>query len=217
MANTRAQKTAQNLSTLTTAGDIAYASAAGTPARLGIGSSAQVLTVASGLPSWATPAVAASGLTKIVTGTFTTSAGVAINGCFTSTYDNYVVLISKFKSQGNLEYMYVQFQTATSTVQATNYYSGGYYMFASGTTGNLNVSNGTKINLGQYTDVARGFATLNVSLNGYPSFHGAGNGGNSDGISIFGGEVDASNTYTGLKITGTGNISGVYTVYGLEK
>jgi hypothetical protein len=46
MANTRAQKTAQNLSTLTTAGDIAYASAAGTPARLGIGSSAQVLTVA---------------------------------------------------------------------------------------------------------------------------------------------------------------------------
>jgi hypothetical protein len=56
MANTRAQKTAQNLSTLTTAGDIAYASAAGTPARLGIGSSAQVLTVASGVPSWATPA-----------------------------------------------------------------------------------------------------------------------------------------------------------------
>jgi hypothetical protein len=54
MANTRAQKTAQNLSTLTTAGDIAYASAAGTPARLGIGSSAQVLTVASGVPSWAT-------------------------------------------------------------------------------------------------------------------------------------------------------------------
>ena len=55
MANTRAQKTAQNLSTLTTAGDIAYATAAGTPARLGIGSSAQVLTVASGVPSWATP------------------------------------------------------------------------------------------------------------------------------------------------------------------
>ena len=60
MANTRAQKTAQNLSTLTTAGDIAYATAAGTPARLGIGSSAQVLTVASGVPSWATPAGAGS-------------------------------------------------------------------------------------------------------------------------------------------------------------
>jgi hypothetical protein len=43
-------------STLTTTGDIYYASAANTPARLGIGSSAQVLTVASGVPSWATPA-----------------------------------------------------------------------------------------------------------------------------------------------------------------
>jgi hypothetical protein len=39
-----------------TTGDIIYASAANTPARLGIGSSAQVLTVASGIPSWATPA-----------------------------------------------------------------------------------------------------------------------------------------------------------------
>jgi hypothetical protein len=42
-------------STLTTTGDTYYASAAGTPARLGIGSSAQVLTVAAGVPSWATP------------------------------------------------------------------------------------------------------------------------------------------------------------------
>jgi hypothetical protein len=202
----------------TTLGDLAYSSAtANTNTRLGIGTSGQVLAVSGGVPAWTTPATSTSALTKIVTGTFTTSAGVAINGCFSSTYDNYVVLISKFKSQGNLEYMYVQFQYATSTVQTTNYYSGGYYMYANGTTGNLNVANGTKINLGQYTDVARGFATLNVSLNGYPSFHGSGNGGNSDGISIFGGEVDASNTYTGLKITGTGNISGVYTVYGLEK
>lgn len=41
--------------TLTTTGDIYYASSASTPARLGIGSSAQVLTVAAGVPSWATP------------------------------------------------------------------------------------------------------------------------------------------------------------------
>jgi hypothetical protein len=40
----------------TTTGDIIYASGANTPARLGIGSSAQVLTVSSGVPAWATPA-----------------------------------------------------------------------------------------------------------------------------------------------------------------
>ena len=41
--------------TLTTTGDTFYASAANTPARLAIGSTGQVLTVAAGIPSWATP------------------------------------------------------------------------------------------------------------------------------------------------------------------
>ena len=49
-----------------TTGDMIYASAANTPARLNIGSSAQVLTVASGVPSWATPA-SGGGLTLIST------------------------------------------------------------------------------------------------------------------------------------------------------
>lgn len=47
-------KTAKN--TLTTTGDIYYASSANTPARLGIGSTGNVLTVAGGVPSWAAPA-----------------------------------------------------------------------------------------------------------------------------------------------------------------
>ena len=50
-----------------TTGDIIYASAANTPARLGIGSSAQVLTVASGVPSWATPV--SGSFTQLATGT----------------------------------------------------------------------------------------------------------------------------------------------------
>ncbi len=40
---------------LTTTGDTIYSSSGTTAARLGIGSTGQVLTVASGLPSWATP------------------------------------------------------------------------------------------------------------------------------------------------------------------
>jgi hypothetical protein len=43
-------------STLTTTGDIYYASAANTPARLGIGSTANVLTVSGGVPVWSAPA-----------------------------------------------------------------------------------------------------------------------------------------------------------------
>jgi hypothetical protein len=41
---------------LTTTGDTIYASGASTPARLGIGSTGQVLTVSGGIPAWATPA-----------------------------------------------------------------------------------------------------------------------------------------------------------------
>jgi hypothetical protein len=44
----------------TTTGDIIYASAANTPARLGIGSTSQVLTVSGGVPTWAS-APASSG------------------------------------------------------------------------------------------------------------------------------------------------------------
>ena len=43
-------------STLTTTGDLVYASAANTPARLGIGSTGQVLTVSGGVPAWSAPA-----------------------------------------------------------------------------------------------------------------------------------------------------------------
>jgi len=49
--------TTKNLNPETTTGDIAYRSAtANTNTRLAIGSSGQVLTVAGGVPSWATPA-----------------------------------------------------------------------------------------------------------------------------------------------------------------
>ena len=45
---------------MTTTGDTIYSSSGSTPARLGIGSTGQVLTVAGGIPSWATPSSGAS-------------------------------------------------------------------------------------------------------------------------------------------------------------
>ena len=66
-------------STLTTTGDIYYASAANTPARLGIGSTGNVLTVASGIPSWSAPA--AGGMTLLSTTTLSgSSTSISITG-----------------------------------------------------------------------------------------------------------------------------------------
>jgi hypothetical protein len=60
--------TTKNLNPETTLGDIAYrSSTSNTNTRLGIGSSGQVLTVAAGVPSWATPTV--GDITEVSAGT----------------------------------------------------------------------------------------------------------------------------------------------------
>jgi hypothetical protein len=51
--------------TLTTTGDTLYASAANTLARRAIGSTGQVLTVAGGIPTWATPATSSSAVVQV--------------------------------------------------------------------------------------------------------------------------------------------------------
>lgn len=56
------------------AGDLLYAVSADTPARLPIGSTSQVLTVAGGVPTWATPA-AGGGMTLLST---TTMSGTSV-------------------------------------------------------------------------------------------------------------------------------------------
>jgi hypothetical protein len=63
---------------MTTTGDTIYSSSGSTPARLGIGSTGQVLTVASGVPSWATPA-SGGGMTLISTATPSGATGVTFS------------------------------------------------------------------------------------------------------------------------------------------
>ena len=63
---------------MTTTGDIIYSSSGSTPARLGIGTTGQVVTVASGLPSWATPATSGKVL-QVVQGTYATQTSSSTN------------------------------------------------------------------------------------------------------------------------------------------
>jgi len=58
---------------MTTTGDTIYSSSGSTPARLGIGSTGQVLTVAGGVPTWAAPAGGGKVL-QVVQGTLTGTA-----------------------------------------------------------------------------------------------------------------------------------------------
>ena len=76
-------------------GDIIAATAADTAGRLAVGTNGQTLvadsTASTGL-KWATPA-SGSAMVLITTNTFTTSSAVAIDDCFSATYQNYIVEI----------------------------------------------------------------------------------------------------------------------------
>ena len=90
---TRARDVANIDGLLTTTGDTYYASAAATPARLGVGTTGQVLTVAAGVPSWATPA-GGGGLTLLATA----SPSAAASFQFTSISGSYKNLVMYWKN-----------------------------------------------------------------------------------------------------------------------
>ena len=70
---------------MTTTGDTIYASSGSTPARLGIGSTGQVMTVAGGIPSWATPTSGA--YTSLASGSITNGLSLtSISGSYTDLY-----------------------------------------------------------------------------------------------------------------------------------
>jgi len=71
---TRARDVANIDGILTTTGDTYYASAASTPARLGVGSTGNVLTVSGGVPVWSAPSSPTVNYTLINTG------GTALTG-----------------------------------------------------------------------------------------------------------------------------------------
>lgn len=80
-------------STVTTAGDVIYATGSSAVTRLGVGSTGQVLTVAGGVPSWATPP-SSGGMTLLSTTTLSgTSTSVSVSG---TGYKNLVAYVYGF-------------------------------------------------------------------------------------------------------------------------
>ena len=97
----------------TTTGDIIYASSANTPARLGIGSTSQVLTVSGGVPSWSTPS--SGGMTLIST---TTLSGSSISlTSIPQTYIHLQLIIEKYVPSTDGQSMFMRFNGNSSSNQ----------------------------------------------------------------------------------------------------
>ena len=127
---------------ITTNGDTLYGTGSGTFTRLGIGSTSQILTVAGGVPTWATPAASASGMTLINSGgtTFTTTGSFSINNCFSATYQNYKIIVN-YTAVSADAYVYLKMR-ASATDASTDYNSQRIYAFLS-TVGTDKNANGT--------------------------------------------------------------------------
>ena len=202
-------------------GDLITATAADTPARLAVGTNGQTLvadsTAATGL-KWA--AASSGALTKITTASFSAVAttGTTFDGVFTSTYDNYVVIMDNIFSTTSSA---LQFQTRLAgSTQSAGYYgsithgntvvsTSAAASFSTGTIGTNALGSRYAANWTIYRNNSLPSWTLNA-------YCGAGyldatfGGGHNNNI--------AASGFDGFILSAaSGNISGTATVYGVQK
>ncbi len=101
---------------MTTTGDTIYSSSGSTPARLGIGSSGQVLTVSGGVPSWATPS--SGGMTLLESGSL--SGASVTTGTLSGSYNNLELYIYAQDLATNNENIRMRFNGDSNARYATN-------------------------------------------------------------------------------------------------
>ena len=204
---------------MTTTGDTIYSSSGSTPARLGIGSTGQVLTVAGGVPSWAAPA--GGGATVLVNRTsFSSVASQTFDSVFSSTYKNYTIVVEKFVAATASDDF--QLIMRYGTTDSTNHYSlVNYYVFNSASLQQVSVSGGTQMVLSADSGSGNFPVTYQLQVanigsgNAYPLVSGVGYSINGSHSLWFGGYSYENQTYTGFKVkSSSSNVTGTISVYG---
>ena len=157
--------TTPTISTLTTNGDLLYGTGSGALARKAIGSAGQVLTVASGIPSWATPAsTGAMTLIKRATTTGAVSTGTTFDGVFTATYKTYQIVIEQWYAGTRDDDGIFKYRKAAVTTSAS-YYSAANEFTESNTTINLSASNVAQLTLtSEIGDVTYPRSALTITI-----------------------------------------------------
>lgn len=208
----------------TTLGDLVYSSStANTNTRLAVGSTGQVLTVASGVPSWATPSSGA--VTLITSGTISSAAnsGTTFDGVFTSTYVNYLVLLSGLSHSAGAVNLLLQYRSAGPTTKTNEYYGGKQNLVAAGSVTNEYYNGGasTGVILSYLHTSASSNAKLHITGVGNSSqralAHGTGFSGQGSAAFNTGFQCADADTYTGFILSvASGTFSGTIKVYGVS-
>ena len=220
-------------SIVTAKGDIIGATAASTPARLAVGANNTVLTADSSTSTglkWAAASAGALTLVKAETAfSAVANTGTTFDGVFTSTYNNYLIIINNVLGSIGGEFIQYQMRYAGPTTDSQAANTGGTYAKnSSGTDQSWYFNNATIMKLLDYQSASNRFGNCNLWIGGLNSgsasryqmnWQFSSSGGNSFGT---GGNFQNSNgterIWTGFILTATsGTISGTVTVYGFGK
>jgi hypothetical protein len=205
--------------TVTTKGDlITYGTA---PARLGVGTNGQVLTADSGQTLGVKWADAAGGLTLITSESFSAVSSVSVNGCFTSTYDNYQVIVTAVGSSATVVAFNYRVRASSTDLTANEYiYAGTNVTNAAGPNRDYLAATSS----GLFGVIANYQSLASITM-AYPQdakntvMHSqySGAGTSSAQYGVFQGLVTNTNAYDGITIyPASGTISGELRIYGLK-
>lgn len=199
---------------LTTTGDTIYSSSGTTPARLGIGSTGQVLTVAGGLPTWAAAPSAGTSWTLLNTGGTALTGATTITVSGISSKDKIMVIIPLASSVNNE----VPFTITLNSDTGANYYYFGAQQRALSTYGAANFTGlranaennfqiGTSQNTNAYAYIAGTMFINGAASSGVKSVQytggGANIGYNSSHAYEYGGYYNSSSTISSVSINST--------------
>jgi hypothetical protein len=205
---------------MTTTGDIIYSSPGSTPVRLGIGSSAQVLTVASGVPSWATPAAGGGGgLVWIGNTAFSATQTINVNNVFSTTYDYYRVIVTGRATSSNTLLLRLRVGGADTT---TGYNTQVVIGDDTSAVVRRNYTGTDDIQLG---DIAADFSSFVfditnpyiTDLTGLTISNQGFFGGSAIVIETFAAVQTGATSFTGFTLLSANNATGTLSVYGYAK
>ena len=206
------------------AGSVPYQASAGSTSMLAAGSNGQVLTLASGLPSWATPTV---GTVTSVSGTGTVS-GISLSGTVTSSGDltlGGTLDLSSPPAIGGTTANTVRGTTVTATTKFVGPYfdaansAGGALRNAGGTAQlQWGAGGGNNLTLDVSTNINGANAQIDISPTGTGHVHmkptGAGsveiaptNAGTLDNL-VIGGTTPLAGTFTNLRFNTNLSVNG---------
>lgn len=210
-------------------GDMLYSDATNNLARRAIGTTGQILTVAGGVPTWASAAAAGGSLVLLNSSTATAATSVTWgNTIITNAFSIFLITWDSltFSSTG---YLLLRMSTDNgATFISTNYSWGANAMLGTGTVtdrsdlagpGNASISLGIDNNSGSRHCGGFAFlftpteATINTSVAGVcSSQHGAG----AYGGTYFGGAQETAASHNAIRLLpSTGTFTGNFHIHGL--